>query len=314
MIDGWRDLWRRASTWSRTSPWSVLVPVGLIAVAVALPLLTKGSAETEGVRSPSVAASRAGATDRSPAPAKGNAKPRAKDEAAKPQAKVDPPARPEAKDDAGESRKKGHAGKAPATDDAFRTATVRSGTKVAVYRSPGGKIVERVGPRTEFGSKQVFSVVARRGGWLRVATALSAHNRDHWIRADPESLRFGTTKLSIHASLSERVVELRRNGRVWQRLPVTIGAPGTPTPVGRFAVTDVIVGGLNPVYGCCAIALSARQPSLSEDWIGGDRIAIHGSTGAVGSASSNGCLRASDPDVSKLAESVPLGTPVFVTS
>ena len=108
------------------------------------------------------------------------------------------------------------------------------------------------------------------------------------------------------------MVQLRRNGRVEQRLPVTIGAPGTPTPVGRFAVTDVIFKGLNPVYGCCAIALSARQPNLQDNWTGGDRIAIHGSTGAIGTASSNGCLRATDADVSKLADRIPLGAPVFI--
>jgi hypothetical protein len=194
----------------------------------------------------------------------------------------------------------------------FRIATVRRGARVGVYGRPGGAVITRVGSRTEFGSRRVFSVIRQRGAWIRVATAVSADNRHRWIRGDPGALRFGTTNLSIHASLSDRVVQLRRNGRVEQRLPVTIGAPGTPTPTGRFAVTDVIFRGLNPVYGCCAIALSARQPNLQDSWSGGDRIAIHGSTGPIGAASSNGCLRATDTDVSKLADRIPLGAPVFI--
>jgi lipoprotein-anchoring transpeptidase ErfK/SrfK len=95
---------------------------------------------------------------------------------------------------------------------------------------------------------------------------------------------------------------------------VTIGAAGSSTPPGRFAVTDLIVGGLNPVYGCCAIALSAHQPNLPEGWIGGDRIAIHGTTGPIGSASSGGCLRAEDDDARALTEKLSLGTPVFITA
>ena len=44
----------------------------------------------------------------------------------------------------------------------------------------------------------------------------------------------------------------------------------------------------------------------------GDTLVLAASTGAVGSASSNGCLRATDPDVSRLADRIPLGTPVFI--
>ncbi len=95
--------------------------------------------------------------------------------------------------------------------------------------------------------------------------------------------------------------------------PCTIGAPGSSTPTGRFAVTDTFVGGLNPVYGCCAIALSAHQPDLPSDWIGGDRVAIHGTTGPVGNAASSGCLRAADSDMQVLIPETPPGAPVFIS-
>jgi len=41
-------------------------------------------------------------------------------------------------------------------------------------------------------------------------------------------------------------------------------------------------------------------------------MAIHGTPGAIGGATSHGCLRASDPNMIALFARVPLGTPVFI--
>jgi lipoprotein-anchoring transpeptidase ErfK/SrfK len=122
------------------------------------------------------------------------------------------------------------------------------------------------------------------------------------------------SKLWLHADLSARVLELRRGATTVRRIPVTVGSPSTPTPTGRFAVTDKLVptqsGG---VYGCCVLALSGHQPRLRPGWAGGDRIAIHGSPGRlVGAAASAGCLRARDADLEHLMKRVPLGTPVVI--
>ena len=95
--------------------------------------------------------------------------------------------------------------------------------------------------------------------------------------------------------------------------PIAIGAAATPTPTGRFAVTDTFRGGLNPAYGCCAVALTAVQPDLQSGWYGGNRIAIHGSPGgSAGGAVSNGCVHAADADVSALVKKAPPGTPVLI--
>jgi hypothetical protein len=194
----------------------------------------------------------------------------------------------------------------------FRIARVRPGSRIGLHARPGGRLISRVGDRTEFGSRRAFSIRSRRGTWLEVLSEEIAHDRTAWIRADPERLRFRTTPWSIRASLAEREVELRRHGEVTHRFEVTIGAEATATPTGRFAVTDVIVGGLNPVYGCCAIAFTARQDELPEGWIGGDRVALHGTSGPLGQASSNGCLRARNGDLRTLIDVIPLGAPVFI--
>jgi lipoprotein-anchoring transpeptidase ErfK/SrfK len=95
-----------------------------------------------------------------------------------------------------------------------------------------------------------------------------------------------------------------------RQIPVGIGAPGTSTPTGRFAVSDKLNGAAySPVYGCCILALSGHQTNLPRGWTGGDRLAIHaGSLGAV----STGCVHASTSDLRFLMRSVPLGARVVI--
>jgi len=108
---------------------------------------------------------------------------------------------------------------------------------------------------------------------------------------------------------------VRREGRVVRRVRVAIGLPGTPTPTGRFAVTDALrIGRGYPQYGCCALALTGRQADLPQGWGGGDRLAIHGTTreGTIGGAASFGCLRASNADMRWLIRRVTLGAHVRI--
>src|SRR5215218_431223 len=49
-----------------------------------------------------------------------------------------------------------------------RWATARVLERTALRAAPGGRRVGRLGPRTEFGSPKVVSVLRRRGEWLRV--------------------------------------------------------------------------------------------------------------------------------------------------
>jgi lipoprotein-anchoring transpeptidase ErfK/SrfK len=133
-----------------------------------------------------------------------------------------------------------------------------------------------------------------------------------WVRLDPRRLIAGSVPWELRIDLSEFRLQLVRNRRVVREFPVTIGAPASETPTGRFAVTDTFRGGLNPAYGCCAVALTARQPQLPSGWMGGDRIAIHGTEDPLRRAISHGCVRARDADVSALVDRVPPGTPVVI--
>jgi lipoprotein-anchoring transpeptidase ErfK/SrfK len=145
-----------------------------------------------------------------------------------------------------------------------------------------------------------------------VSTA-TGNNRVAWLNAQRDRPRMWRTRWSLHADLSARTLELWRGSKVVRRMPVGIGGPNTPTPVGRFSVTDKLIParGLS-YYGCCLLALSGHQPYLRPGWAGGDRIAIHG--GSVSGAASAGCLHAGDADLRALMNVIPIGTPVYITA
>jgi hypothetical protein len=195
----------------------------------------------------------------------------------------------------------------------FPIAEVRAGHTVALRASPGGPVVERVGDRTEFGAARFFWIERVSGAWLGVPAPELPNGRLGWIRDDRFALEITQTHFWITADVSDRELQLHYGNRVLDRFPVTVGSPGSPTPLGNYAITDGLVGrGLGPWYGCCVLALSGHQPNLPSGWIGGDRIAIHGTPDSIGGANSSGCLRASGSDMVSLFARVPLGTPVFI--
>ena len=189
---------------------------------------------------------------------------------------------------------------------------VKRHESVALRARPGGEVVKRLGPRTEFGSPTVLAVLERRGRWAGVPAPSLPNGRLGWVRLDPSRLRSGWTRYAVDVDLSRHRAQLLLGNRALRSFAVTVGAPASPTPTGRFAVTDTFRGNLNPVYGCCALAITATQPSLPSGWLGGNRIAIHGTQGELGVSASHGCVRAANADVSALVRRVPLGSPVVI--
>jgi lipoprotein-anchoring transpeptidase ErfK/SrfK len=194
-----------------------------------------------------------------------------------------------------------------------RYLTARLLAPARLRAAPGGRVVARLRTHTEFGSPKVLGVVRRRAGWLEVLTPERANGRPAWIRAS--AVRLGGTDLAVRVDRSARRLELLRGRRVLRRMPVAVGRPGTPTPLGRFAVTDKLrTGRADSPYGCCALALSGHQPRLIDGWPGGDRLAIHATPQpeTIGRAASLGCMRVPTGGVRELMRRLPLGTPVFI--
>lgn len=197
-------------------------------------------------------------------------------------------------------------------------AQVRPGSVIALRTRPFGPVVARVGAVTRFGSQRSLGVVAtRRGRWLAVTEPGVAGNRAVWVDARARGLRYSRTGLELDVDLSDRTLTVRRGDEILRTVSVGVGASDSPTPTGRFAVTDKLDGpAFSSAYGCCILALSAIQPNLPRGWAGGNRIAIHGtlSTSDFGEAVSAGCVHAPDADLRYLMRLVPLGTPVVIRS
>ena len=187
-------------------------------------------------------------------------------------------------------------------------------TPVRLHSRPGGPVVTRLAPKTEFDSPTVLPVVRRRGGWLGVLTTKLPNGRIGWISANAALVPY-RTRFRIDASLRRREVVVRRGARVLMRFPIAIGGSSTPTPTGRFAVTDkLLTNDPSSPYGCCILALNATQPHTPQGWGGGDRVAIHATNlpESIGTAVSLGCMRAPTEAVRRAVRIVPLGTIVTV--
>jgi hypothetical protein len=199
-----------------------------------------------------------------------------------------------------------------AGDGSSVVVRVRNGESIAMFDAPRGELVAAQGDETEFESPSVFLVRRQTSRWLGVSTPELPNGQIAWIRSDPRRLSSDIVRHSLLVDLSLRRAHLFRMRRPVRSWRVTVGAPGTATPTGTFAITDTFAGDLNPAYGCCAFALSATQPNLPSGWRGGNRIAIHGTSGPIGAATSSGCVRSADRHLRALLRTVELGTPVFI--
>lgn len=123
---------------------------------------------------------------------------------------------------------------------------------------------------------------------------------------------------AILLDLSQRDISLVRDGKTVNRWPVVIGAPETPTPVGRFTVQTKVV---NPVYQSTSSGKVKGVGPLGYRWIGfhskgPDVFGIHGTPWPwwvdARAAVSHGCVRMRNEHIEKLFEAVEIGTPVII--
>jgi len=204
-----------------------------------------------------------------------------------------------------------HAAAPPNGASAALAAHPLHGSVVLRARPDGPRLV-RVGPRGPLGGPLVFGVVGVRGRWVEVTAEALPNGHYGWVEFGRD-VSVQPVQWKLRASLSRRELEVLRDGRLMRTIPVGIGAPGSPTPTGRFAVAEKVTGPFGPAYGCCILALTARQPHLPPGWNTNITyyVAIHAGSGQ-GSAVSAGCLHTTEADVRYLMRTIPLGTAVQI--
>jgi hypothetical protein len=191
---------------------------------------------------------------------------------------------------------------------AAQRAPVRSAPRRTARR------VARLGFWTEDRRAEVYLVLSSRraGGhtWLRIRVPGRPNGRTGWVRREAlGTLQVVTTQLVVDRRTAHAT--LYRGGRQIWRAPVGVGAPGTPTPAGRFYIRERLRGS-GGVYGPWAFGTSAY--STLSDWPGGGVVGIHGTNqpGLLPGRPSHGCVRVRNADIVRLARLMPIGTPVHI--
>jgi len=161
-------------------------------------------------------------------------------------------------------------------------------------------------------------VLETHGDWVRVLLPGRPNGSSKWIKAD--RVRLVRTRWRVEIDLSERRLTLLRDGRVRRRFGSVVGAPGTPTPRGRFAIYETArQPDARGFLGPYALHLTAHSDVLDDYGGGPGRVAIHGRGGSsladpLGSARSHGCIRVDNGAVRLLARVLAPGVPVVVAS
>jgi hypothetical protein len=185
---------------------------------------------------------------------------------------------------------------------------------IVLRAEPDGRPLVRVGTQGPLGGPLVLGVVGVRGSWLEVTAEALPNGHFGWVKFGRD-VAVHAVRWELRVSLSRREIDVLGGGRLVRRIPVGIGRPGSPTPTGRFAVAEKLTGSFGPAFGCCILALTARQPRLPPGWNTKITyyVAIHAGTGQ-GAEVSAGCLHATEAQVRWLMRTVPLGTPVLISS
>jgi lipoprotein-anchoring transpeptidase ErfK/SrfK len=187
--------------------------------------------------------------------------------------------------------------------------------QIGIYRSPhaGQPFTTLASPNLD-GAPQVFLVKKISGGWARVLLPIRPNGSSGWIKVSRVSLARHTYRLSIN--LDTHKLTAFNGAKVVLKTPVGVGRAVTPTPSGQYYITELLKQpDPTGTYGPYAFGLSAHSNVLHE-FAGRDGIlGLHGTNfpQGVGTNVSHGCIRVSNKAIVKLANTLPVGTPVKIT-
>jgi L,D-transpeptidase catalytic domain len=180
------------------------------------------------------------------------------------------------------------------------------------------RAVERL-PRLDADSYgTIFAVLAVQrdarcaAAWYRVQLPTRPNGSKGWVAAS--AVRLYKVHSRIDVNLTKRHLRAYHDGKKVLDADVTVGAPETPTPVGRFYVDErFVLDTPNGPFGTAVLGISAHSEVL-RDWAQGGPIALHGTNEPylLGVAASHGCIRLANDEMRRLFPLAPAGTPVTI--
>lgn len=200
----------------------------------------------------------------------------------------------------------------PDTAGTSQIATARV-AQVAIHSEPGqGKQITMDSP-TAVGAPLTFLVLESRPGWLKVQLPKRPNGSTGWVAQDQVTLT--TTKYRLVISMAKHRLDVLYAGKRVSRHDVGVGKVATPTPKGTYYLTELIQPP-NPAgaYGPYAFGLSAYSNTLKTFAGGPGQLGLHGTDAphGLGKDISHGCIRVANSVITKLADELPLGTPVDI--
>lgn len=198
-------------------------------------------------------------------------------------------------------------------DTASRVANAQT-TRLRIYDGPGGEVVHRLPNPGASGSPLVLLTIEDAQAspeWVKVQVPVRPNGTAGWVRA--EDIWVSTVRYRLEVSTDDRTLTLFHDGDPVEEFPVAVGTGGTPTPTGSFYLVELIAP-TNAGYGPYAFGLSAFSDVLNSFGGGPGQIGLHGTdnSGSIGTAASHGCIRMHNDDIVRLAEILPLGTPIDI--
>jgi len=188
-----------------------------------------------------------------------------------------------------------------------------------VYRKPraSARHITRLHPYTESGWPEIYLALglwtdAAGQSWVEIRLPMRPNGLIGWVRR-PALGPFRTVMTELRVDRESFRATLYRRGRPIWSSPIGVGRPGMPTPSGHFWVTEELTSYASPFYGPVAFGTSAYS-RLSE-WPKGGVVGIHGTDQPylIPGPISHGCVRVPNGALLRLAQLMPIGTPVRIT-
>jgi len=183
--------------------------------------------------------------------------------------------------------------------------------------SAGAGVVAPVPMVTGENTQNILLLLARKNvgalTWYDVRLATLPNSQTGWVPASSLGNVY-TVTTHLYVDRETFTATLKRSGRTIFTTRVGVGKSYWPTPKGEFYIRDKITNFGNPFYGPVAFGTSARSDVLT-DWPGGGYVGVHGTNepGILPGAVSHGCVRMVNSAILRLAQLMPVGTPLTVT-
>lgn len=169
-------------------------------------------------------------------------------------------------------------------------------------------------PSNELGGPTWVPVVQSKPGWQRILLPSRPNDSTGWIPTGAGNLQTAHSSYVLRVKTSTRKLTLSKSGSTIGTWTVAVGAPKTPTPVGRTFLLALIAP-TKPTYSPLILPVGAHSDTLDSYGGGPGTVAFHGwpSKSVFGQAITHGCVRV-PADALKRLSKLPLGTPVYVTN